>query len=120
MRVQCAGVRRGLEGTGPDHDVVARRHRLLGQPTFFLTGTDEHGQKIERSAAAAACSQVKPPRTRARPAAPLARPSSGFPAARRSRRHSSSRSGSAHQGKSTVSRSPTRLWPSHTVRAGSR
>ena len=34
-------------------DVVARRHRLLGQPTFFLTGTDEHGQKIERSAAAA-------------------------------------------------------------------
>ncbi len=34
-------------------DVVARRHRLLGRPTFFLTGTDEHGQKIERSAAAA-------------------------------------------------------------------
>ena len=34
-------------------DVLARRHRLLGHPTFFLTGTDEHGQKIERSAAAA-------------------------------------------------------------------
>ncbi|MGI4827320.1 MAG: methionine--tRNA ligase subunit beta [Janthinobacterium lividum] len=34
-------------------DVLARRHRLLGQDTFFLTGTDEHGQKIERSAAAA-------------------------------------------------------------------
>ena len=34
-------------------DVVARRHRLLGEDTFFLTGTDEHGQKIERSAAAA-------------------------------------------------------------------
>ncbi len=34
-------------------DVLARRHRLLGNPTFFLTGTDEHGQKIERSAAAA-------------------------------------------------------------------
>ncbi|MBB5342697.1 methionine--tRNA ligase subunit beta [Tunturibacter empetritectus] len=34
-------------------DVIARRHRLLGEDTFFLTGTDEHGQKIERSAAAA-------------------------------------------------------------------
>ena len=34
-------------------DVVARRHRLLGDPTWFLTGTDEHGQKIERSASAA-------------------------------------------------------------------
>jgi len=31
-------------------DVLARRHRLLGDDTFFLTGTDEHGQKIERSA----------------------------------------------------------------------
>ena len=34
-------------------DVIARRHRLLGDDTFLLTGTDEHGQKIERSAAAA-------------------------------------------------------------------
>ncbi len=34
-------------------DVIARRHRLLGEKTWFLTGTDEHGQKIERSAAAA-------------------------------------------------------------------
>src|SRR6201994_3764148 len=34
-------------------DVLARRHRLLGDDTFFLTGTDEHGQKIERSAPAA-------------------------------------------------------------------
>ena len=34
-------------------DVIARRHRLLGDDTFFLTGTDEHGQKIERAAAAA-------------------------------------------------------------------
>ncbi len=33
-------------------DVVARRHRLLGEDVFFLTGTDEHGQKIERAAAA--------------------------------------------------------------------
>jgi methionyl-tRNA synthetase len=31
-------------------DAVARRKRMLGHDTFFLTGTDEHGQKIERSA----------------------------------------------------------------------
>jgi methionyl-tRNA synthetase len=34
-------------------DVIARRHRLLGDDTYFLTGTDEHGQKVQRSAAAA-------------------------------------------------------------------
>ena len=34
-------------------DVLARRHRLLGEDVFFLTGTDEHGQKVQRSAAAA-------------------------------------------------------------------
>lgn len=34
-------------------DAIARRKRMLGYDTFFLTGTDEHGQKIERSAAAA-------------------------------------------------------------------
>src|SRR5512140_1435748 len=33
-------------------DVMARYHRLLGDETFFLTGTDEHGDKIARSAAA--------------------------------------------------------------------
>src|SRR6201993_4031166 len=34
-------------------DTIARRQRLLGADTFFLTGTDEHGQKIERAAQAA-------------------------------------------------------------------
>src|SRR6266702_1188057 len=34
-------------------DVIARRHRLLGDDTFFLTGPDEHGQKFQRSAEAA-------------------------------------------------------------------
>ncbi len=34
-------------------DAVARFHRMLGHDTWFLTGTDEHGQKVERSAAAA-------------------------------------------------------------------
>ncbi len=38
-------------------DAIARRQRLLGAATWFLTGTDEHGQKIERSAQAAG----KPP-----------------------------------------------------------
>ena len=31
-------------------DAIARRRRALGQDVWFLTGTDEHGQKIERSA----------------------------------------------------------------------
>ena len=31
-------------------DVLARYHRLLGVPTFFLTGTDEHGEKVFRAA----------------------------------------------------------------------
>src|SRR5215475_14443560 len=29
-------------------DALARYHRARGQQTFFLTGLDEHGQKIER------------------------------------------------------------------------
>ncbi|MFL7808004.1 MAG: methionine--tRNA ligase, partial [Anaerolineae bacterium] len=33
-------------------DVLARYARLRGIETFFLTGTDEHGQKVERAAAA--------------------------------------------------------------------
>lgn len=31
-------------------DVVARYHRLKGEEVFFLTGTDEHGQKVQRQA----------------------------------------------------------------------
>ncbi len=31
-------------------DVVARWHRLLGDEVFFLTGTDEHGLKLQREA----------------------------------------------------------------------
>ncbi|HUF17444.1 MAG TPA: methionine--tRNA ligase, partial [Thermoanaerobaculia bacterium] len=31
-------------------DTVARYRRLMGDDVFFLTGTDEHGQKIQRSA----------------------------------------------------------------------
>lgn len=31
-------------------DVLANYHRLLGVPTWFLTGTDEHGQKVQQAA----------------------------------------------------------------------
>ena len=31
-------------------DVLARWNRLLGKKVFFLTGTDEHGKKIQRAA----------------------------------------------------------------------
>jgi len=31
-------------------DAFARYHRLAGDDTFFLTGTDEHGQKVQKSA----------------------------------------------------------------------
>jgi methionyl-tRNA synthetase len=31
-------------------DVLARYARLMGRETFFLTGTDEHGQKVEAAA----------------------------------------------------------------------
>ena len=31
-------------------DAAARAHRLLGDDVCFLTGTDEHGQKVERAA----------------------------------------------------------------------
>jgi methionyl-tRNA synthetase len=31
-------------------DVLARYHRLLDVPTHFLTGTDEHGQKVQEAA----------------------------------------------------------------------
>ncbi|MDR3347479.1 MAG: class I tRNA ligase family protein, partial [Helicobacteraceae bacterium] len=33
-------------------DTLARNARLRGKKTFFLTGTDEHGQKIEQAAKA--------------------------------------------------------------------
>ncbi len=32
-------------------DALARFHKLAGMDVFFLTGTDEHGQKIEKAAA---------------------------------------------------------------------
>ena len=37
-------------------DAAARAHRLLGEDVFFLTGTDEHGQKVERAATKAGMS----------------------------------------------------------------
>jgi len=40
-------------------DAIARRQRQLGVDTYFLTGTDEHGQKIERAAQAAGITPQK-------------------------------------------------------------
>ena len=34
-------------------DVIARHHRLKGEKVFFLTGVDQHGQKVQQSAAKA-------------------------------------------------------------------
>lgn len=31
-------------------DSIARYHRAKGEDVFFLTGSDEHGQKIQRKA----------------------------------------------------------------------
>src|SRR5512140_341802 len=33
-------------------DAIARYHRLVGDETFFLTGTDEHGIKMVKTAQA--------------------------------------------------------------------
>jgi methionyl-tRNA synthetase len=35
-------------------DVVARFRRLMGDKVYFLTGTDEHGQKVQQTARARA------------------------------------------------------------------
>ncbi|MFH1960750.1 MAG: class I tRNA ligase family protein, partial [Patescibacteria group bacterium] len=31
-------------------DIIARYHRLIGDKTLFLTGVDEHGEKVEQTA----------------------------------------------------------------------
>lgn len=31
-------------------DILARYHRLIGEDVWFLTGTDEHGQKCQKKA----------------------------------------------------------------------
>src|SRR5580658_4009611 len=33
-------------------DVIARAHRALGEEVFYLTGLDEHGQKVQQAALA--------------------------------------------------------------------
>jgi methionyl-tRNA synthetase len=40
-------------------DVIARFRRMRGDDVYFLTGTDEHGQKIERSAAREGISPIE-------------------------------------------------------------
>jgi methionyl-tRNA synthetase len=40
-------------------DVIARYHRLKGEKVFFLTGVDQHGQKVQQSAAKAGIPPAK-------------------------------------------------------------
>jgi len=40
-------------------DVLARYARMCGRDTFFLTGVDEHGQKVEQAAAARAIPPIE-------------------------------------------------------------
>jgi methionyl-tRNA synthetase len=40
-------------------DVIARYHRLKGDKVFFLTGVDQHGQKVQQSAAKAGVPPVE-------------------------------------------------------------
>src|SRR5438045_3037861 len=38
-------------------DIIARYHRLKGEKVFFLTGVDQHGQKVQQSSQNAGVSQ---------------------------------------------------------------
>jgi methionyl-tRNA synthetase len=40
-------------------DVIARYHRLKGEEVFYLTGVDQHGQKVQQSAAKAGVSPAE-------------------------------------------------------------
>ncbi|MEO8187458.1 MAG: class I tRNA ligase family protein, partial [Burkholderiaceae bacterium] len=53
-------------------DVLARWHRQAGDDTWFLTGTDEHGEKILRTAVAMCrpTSSEPPESTRITPLSP--------------------------------------------------
>ncbi len=46
--IRCPHIGHAYEGVTAD--VIARYHRMHGQEVFFLTGTDEHGQKIANAA----------------------------------------------------------------------
>ena len=40
-------------------DAIARFHKMMGDDVFFLTGTDEHGQKIEKRAKEAGKTEIE-------------------------------------------------------------
>ena len=44
-------------------DAIARFMRLDGYDVFFLTGTDEHGQKIQQTAAKEGLTRARPRRS---------------------------------------------------------
>ena len=49
----------GHANTNVIADVLARWHRLIGDDVFFLTGSDEHGEKIEKAAKEAGISNIE-------------------------------------------------------------
>ena len=40
-------------------DMISRFHKLAGRESFFLTGTDEHGNKVAEAAAEAGLSEIE-------------------------------------------------------------
>lgn len=40
-------------------DIISRYHRVMGEDVFFLTGSDEHGQKVATSAAAKSMTPIQ-------------------------------------------------------------
>src|ERR671933_557132 len=58
-------------------DFVARYRRLLGDDVFFLTGTDEHGLKLQRAAERCGSGWTSPSTTTSAQLSPGTRPPSG-------------------------------------------
>ena len=75
-------------------DALARWHRLIGDEVFFLTGTDEHGQKVARAAEAAGAGAAGVDR----PAGPPLRRGVGRPRHRQRRLHPHHRAASPPSG----------------------
>ena len=67
-------------------DAVARYHRLAGDDTYFLTGTDEHGIKMVKTAETAGVTPAQLAQRRASSIPPLTVPQHATQQPRRSNR----------------------------------
>ena len=84
-------------------DIMARYKRMCGYDVFFLTGTDEHGQKVEKAAA----QQGYSPRGTGGPDGHAGLPTSGRSSTSRTRASSAPRRRGT--GKSSISTVPRQL-----------